>query len=131
MAKYFDDIMDMWARWVQGGQLVSGYRSLTSVMIENKGVMSFGSGGGRGPCDGIEARIEASLMVLAQTNAPAVEAIRIEYAAKHLPGLPLDAPQADKAMRLGVSLRTYRYRLKAGRTHVMETLEGKKRAKNQ
>ena len=117
-----EPLFESWARWVHQGGLVAGYGSIMEKLITNRGVMCFGSGKGAPVVDCIESRIEAALMQLAVTNPQAVEAVRVEYGAVFIKGLKPDAVQFDKALKLGISLKTYKRRLKSARDHVADSL---------
>lgn len=87
--------------------------SMLAKMIDNKGLMYFGGPGGSKPLDldSIEADIEAALMRFAANNEVAVLVLRVEYGAishHRLRGL---TKQREKALALGMSLRTYQTKL--------------------
>lgn len=118
-----DTIMEMWARWVHQGGVLPSSASLMEIMIANKGVMCFGSGGKKGPVvDGIEARIESALMALAADKPMVAKVVRIHYGAIRVPGVGPDATQLDIALKLNLSLRTYRRYLAQGREHITQSL---------
>ncbi|WP_146042761.1 hypothetical protein [Vibrio vulnificus] len=120
-----DQLMDSWARWVHQGGLVSGYGSIMEKLIDQKGVMNFGSGGKGGPViDCVEARIEAALMTLATKSPKSVAVVRVHYGAIQLPGLSLDALRRDKAAKMGISLKTYETHLTKARNHLINTVRG-------
>ncbi|HAS6087734.1 hypothetical protein [Vibrio vulnificus] len=121
--KRLDTLMEMWARWVHHGGVLPSSASLMEVMIANKGVMCFGSGGKKSPVvDCVEADIEAALMQLAQTKPTVAKAVRVHYGAIRLRGVSPDSDQATIAHALGVSLRTYRRHLAQGREHIQRSL---------
>ncbi|EQB9038076.1 hypothetical protein ACYVOT_003342 [Vibrio cholerae] len=121
--KSLDTLMEMWARWVHLGGVLPSSASLMEVMIANKGVMCFGSGGKKSPVvDGVEARIEAALMVLAVDKPMVAKVVRVHYGAIRLSGLDVDATQLQISQRLGLSLRTYRRYLAQGREHISKQL---------
>tara|TARA_B100000700_G_scaffold330799_1_gene459155 strand:- start:1494 stop:1898 length:405 start_codon:yes stop_codon:yes gene_type:complete len=113
-------LLDMWARWVHTGQVVKAKSILQKIMDGD----SFArSGGGSSPMiDCVELNIEAALMRLAVTNASAVAVCRVEYGASFLPNLPIDAKRDARALRMGMSLRTYNRRLKEARDYLETTL---------
>ncbi|OCH31817.1 hypothetical protein A6E13_16475 [Aliivibrio fischeri] len=122
--KELDTLMEMWARWVHLGGVMPQGASMMEVMIANKGVMCFGSGGKKGPVlDCVEANIESALMALAGKKPMVAKVVRIHYGAIRVPGVSIDADQATIAMVLGVSLRTYRRYLAQGRDHIKQCLE--------
>ncbi|WP_136487854.1 hypothetical protein [Vibrio sp. H11] len=119
-----DQWLESWARWVHHGQLIGGYGSLMGKMMANKGFMSFGTGGARSPAlDAMEANIEAALMGLAETHPKTVKVLRVHYNAITLPGLSTQATRADKAERLGISLKTYESHLTKARKHILQSVE--------
>lgn len=124
--KALDPVMEMWARWVHQGGYLPASASLMEVMIANKGVMCFGSGGKKSPVvDGIEARIESALMAIAGDKPMVAKVVRIHYGAIRVPGLGPDATQLEIALKLNLSLRTYRRYLAQGREHIQRSLDRK------
>lgn len=120
-----DPIMERWAIWCQDGGILPGYRSIMNEMINNHGVMVFGSGGGRDPrVDCIEAEIEAIIAKLAQLDLKTVEVLRTQYNVRNVRRL-YDANQSEKALFMGISLRTYTSRLKMGRDFILMNLTRK------
>lgn len=121
--KELDTLMEMWARWVHLGGVLPQSASLMEVMIANKGVMSFGSGGKKGPVvDSVEARIEAALMKLAEKKPVIAKVVRVHYGAQRLKGVAPDADQTTIALAMSLSLRTYRRYLAQGRDHINHSL---------
>lgn len=120
-----DTLMEMWARWVHQGGILPSSASLMEVMIANKGVMCFGSGGKKSPVvDCVEARIESALMALASNKPIVAKVVRIHYGAIRVVGLAPDATQLEIALKLNLSLRTYRRYLAQGREHIQRQLDG-------
>lgn len=120
--KELDELCESWARWVHlGGLAVSG-QSVLSKLIDNHGVMNYGSGGGGPVLNCVEADIEAALMLFYTGNPAAVELFRLEYGAVKRLGFYPDKPQFNKAESLGISVRTYKRRLGLVRTHIIEQL---------
>lgn len=130
-----DELLEAWARWCHSGSVVSSSgSSMLAKMIENKGFMTFSSGGGTSPLiDSIEARIEAVVMVMANQNQLRADVLRLEYGAGWLSvakrlGLcgydPKYMGQFENATALGVSVRTYRRRLAAARDQLQRELVG-------
>ncbi|OCH08072.1 hypothetical protein A6D98_09785 [Aliivibrio fischeri] len=119
----WDDIFDQWARWVHSGSLVPGGQSILGKLIECQGVMNYGSG--RGPAlDCIEADVESAVLRLAAENQPAAIIFRVEYGAQ---GNPLDNTQLKRAHRQGISLPTYKRKLKTARDHVIASVSKKRK----
>lgn len=132
-ADELDDVLELWAVWVdQGGILPTGGASMLARMVDNKGMLFFGSSGAKTPADGVEARIEASVMALAKVNPIAADVLRLEvgagwapvvrrYGGRRSEGLE---NQTQRAALLGISDRTYRRRLGEARRHVIKALGG-------
>lgn len=112
--------LELWARWVHTGHVVKAKSILQKIMDGD----SFArSGGGSSPMiDCVELNIEAALMRLMVTNKNAVLVCRVEYGATFLPNLPVDATREARALRMGMSLRTYNRRLKEARDHIETSL---------
>ncbi len=121
-----DKQFDSWARWCVSGGSLPGYKSIMGKMMQDQGVMTFGSGPASPVIDCVELEIENALSVLAKTNLPAVQIIRFEYGAVNLQGLNASATQLQKANKLEISVRTYRTRLKLAREFVSVTLSQNK-----
>ncbi len=128
-----DDLLEAWARWCHSGGVVLGSgSSMLAKMIDNKGLMNFGSGGGKSPVvDCIEARIEAIVMVMANQNQLRADVLRLEVGAGWMAVAkrrgfrgydPMTMGQFEKANALGVSVRTYRRRLAAARDQLEREL---------
>lgn len=121
--QYIEQVFENWSRWVHQGGLVAGYRSMMSVMIANQGVISFGGGGRASPIvDCVEADIEAALMNLAQQSPKSAEVLRVHYGVKRVGGLSADALRSDKALALGISVKTYESHLTKAKKHVIKAL---------
>lgn len=116
LERYFEQ----WARWVHTGQVTTAKSILQKIMDGD----SFDrSGGGCSPIvECVELNIESALMRLKVTNEAAVLVCRVEFGAKFLPNLPVDANRETRALRLGMSLRTYNRRLKDARDYVESSL---------
>ena len=119
----WDDIFDQWARWVHSGSLVPGGQSILGKLIECQGVMNYGSGGDPA-LDCIEADVESAVLRLAAENQAAATVFRVEYGAQ---GNPLDNTQLKRAHRQGISLPTYKRRLKTARNHVIESVSKRRK----
>lgn len=115
-----NSLFDSWARWVHTGHVVKAKSILQKIMDGD----SFArSGGGSSPMiECVELNIESALMRLKVTNEAAVSVCRVEYGAVFLPNLPVDAPRHVRALRMGMSLRTYNRRLKEARDHIETSL---------
>lgn len=128
---HLKELFDSWARWVHQGGLLPGGSSIMAKMIDSKGFMSFGSGGGRGPSpDCIEAQIETALMKLNEKHSDAVYVFRLEYGAIRRAGFDPEQTQTIKAHALGISVRTYRRRLDLCTRHVVAHFTNVKRKKH-
>lgn len=118
----WDEIFDQWARWVHQGALVPGGQSVLGKLIECQGV--FGGGGGGGPVlDCIEADVEAAVLRLAAEDQAAATTFRMEYGAV---GNMNDDTQLKRSLRVGISLPTYKRRLKKARDYVIQALTKKR-----
>jgi len=125
-----DELFELWARWCfAGGVQPDTPPSLLARWMDSKGHMVFG-GGGCAPTDTVEERIEAAVLAIAASEPTTAEVLRWEYGVwsqgvGHWRGKDATAlKQADKAAALGMSLRTYRRRLAAGRATVEQRLAG-------
>lgn len=128
---HLKELFDSWARWVHKGGLLPGGSSIMAKMIEGKGFIQFGSGGGRALSpDCIEAKIECALMGLSQTNPQAVALFRLEHGALRQKGFDPQQTQLRKAHALGISVRTYRRRLAVCTNHIITYLANEKRSKH-
>ncbi|HCE2656956.1 hypothetical protein [Vibrio parahaemolyticus] len=117
----WEDIFNQWARWVHRGALVPGGQSVLGKLIECQGV--FG-GGGAGPVlDCIEAEVEAAVLRLAAEDKAAATIFRAEFGAV---GNIIDDTQLKRALRAGISLPTYKRRLKKAREFVIESMTRKR-----
>lgn len=128
-----DDLLEAWARWCHSGGVVPGSgASMLAKMIDGKGLITFGSGGGSAPMDSIEARIEAAVMKMAAENQDRADVLRLEcragwFRVSQRRGLvnfdPSGLLQIDMAHALGMSLRTYKRRLAEAREEIIQELE--------
>ncbi|TOK32785.1 hypothetical protein CGI16_23115 [Vibrio parahaemolyticus] len=115
-----NELFEMWARWcLSGSDGAPASASLMQKLIENKGVMCFGSGKGAPVVDCIEARIEAAVMKIAARDKVTAQVLRREYFSIE-DNEPLT--QVRKAHSLGISLRTYERRLNKGRAFVLSDI---------
>lgn len=120
-----DALLESWARWVHAGSLFHQGTSIIGLMMDNRGLMGSGnknSGRALLGIDTKEAQIEALLMHLSNAKPECVEALRLEYGGIWIKRLPNPAKQADKAHALGISLRTYRYRIAETKTYLRKNL---------
>ncbi|EIU5460356.1 TPA: hypothetical protein ACPWIL_006133 [Pseudomonas aeruginosa] len=132
-----DSALDKWAIWcAQGGALLGSGRSMLARLIDNKGEMFFGCGGGSSePADSLESKIEMAVVSMYVVDPLRADVLRLEYDAAfwhvaHRRGItgydPQGLTQFDKSLALGVSLRTYRGRLAEARK-IIESLIFKER----
>lgn len=131
-----DRLLDAWALWCDSGRpvLVSGGRSLLARWMDGKGQVIFGGGaGGASLAATREADVEAAVVDLFQVQPLAADVLRLEYLAgwrevvdrRQLGAYdPRGMKQIDRALRLGVSVRTYRTRLAEARAHVLASIGG-------
>ncbi len=111
--------LERWARWVHLGSAQQA-KSMLQVIMEG-GLIGRGAGGAATPMlDCIEMDIEAALSRLSISDPKSVLVLRVEYGAKKLPNIPLDAPREQKALRLDMSKRTYERRLKTAREFIYQ-----------
>lgn len=122
----WDDVFDQWARWVHRGELAPSGQSMLGKLIDCQGVMNYGSGGKGAALDCIEVLVESAVLRLAAENHDAATVFRIECGAT---GHPLDDTQLKRAHRQGISLPTYKRRLKTAREHVINQLTKKRTLK--
>ncbi|HAS6073697.1 TPA: hypothetical protein I7144_20775 [Vibrio vulnificus] len=94
-----------------------GGQSILGKLIECQGV--FGGGGGGPVLDCIEADVEAAVLRLAAEDQAAATTFRMEYGAV---GNVYDDTQLKRALRVGISLPTYKRRLKKAREYVIDAL---------
>ncbi len=118
-----DELFELWARWCfAGGSQADTPPSLLARWMDSKGHIVFGAGG-CAPTDKVEERIEAAVLAISVDEPMTALVLRYEYgvwsAVGEWRGKSGHAlKQADKASAMGVSLRTYRRRLAAGRAEV-------------
>jgi predicted DNA-binding protein (UPF0251 family) len=126
MSRDINTILELWAQWVHRGGHSGAYQSVLHKMMVTGCVISSG-GGSSAEIYTIEAEIEAAFFRLVKAEPYAlnlfrVNVIRYEFGALTL-GWPHDAPQAKKAERLGISLRTYRRHVKFCKDHIKTELK--------
>lgn len=133
----FDALMEQWARWLDSGSAVQlgGGASLLARWMDSKGHMVFGGTATQGgPLCALEERIELAAIELGKVCALREDVLRLEYAAgwwrvagrRGLKGYdPRGLGQLQNALRLGVSVRTYRLRLAEARAFMAQRLETK------
>lgn len=123
-------VLESWSDWCHRGRIDGGVatgRTMLAKLIDNKGEIFFGGGGGGCvvPADDIECRVEGRVvaMVMATDAGDALlraDVLRLEFDAgawdvcqrRGIRGLnAATATQYEKALALGISLRTYNRRL--------------------
>lgn len=127
-AKRLDEALESWARWCEGGSvgvLGGGGASFLSRWMANKGHMVFGtSASSSSPNDTQEGRIHAIVVRLGTEDQLCADVLRLEYGAgwdevcrrRQLHDYdPRGLNQMQKALHLGISVRTYKGRLKVAR----------------
>lgn len=134
-----DAWLEQWARWLaepcQAAPLGGG-RSMLARWMDSRGELTFGSGGGAStPADGIETRIELAAVQIGRADPLREAVLRLEHDAgwwqvvrtRGIKGYdPRGLCQLQKALHLGVSLRTYKRRLAEARAELIEILESKR-----
>jgi hypothetical protein len=115
--------LELWARWVVGGEQLQA----TSIMQKIMDGKAFeGTGGAAQPLiQCCESEIEAFLLSKVDKEQQAVEILRVEYGVKRLGALPLDASQSTRALRMGISLRTYERKLSGLKGQLKQHLQGR------
>lgn len=112
--------LEMWARWVRSGQITRSTSILQMIM--EGGSFSRGGGGSSPIIDCVELNIESALLRLSVTNEPAVLVVRVEYGVLRVQGIATSTVREARALRLGMSLRTYNRRLKDARDYIEKSL---------
>ena len=108
---------------------------MLAKLIDNKGELIFGGSGGAsgGPADSLELLIEAAVMKMFLADPMRADVLRLECGAAwwQVAGRrgikdydPRGLGHFEKALALGISLRTYRRRLAEAKT-IIETAVGK------
>lgn len=131
-----DHLFHRWALWclVGSGDLAGG-SSMLARLIDSKGEIFFGESSGASVLDdGAEQQIEAAVMALAAKNLGQADALRLEFSAGYWAvcdrlGItnydPSEATQLDRARALGLSWRTYKWRLATARQTVLKSIGSK------
>ncbi|OZY31029.1 hypothetical protein [Pseudomonas lundensis] len=127
--------LELWARWSVPEAQQSTGRSMLAKLIDNKGEIFFGgsTAASGGPVDSLEVLIESAVMKMAAIDQMRADVLRLECNAawwqvalrRKIDGYdPRGMGHFEKALALGISLRTYRRRL-AEAKQIIETLLGK------
>lgn len=124
------EAMAQHAVWCHTGNTNPGGKSLMARLMESKGHFNFGSNSGprNGPTNSLPERIEAAMMKLAQKDLLQADCLRLEYGAGALNVVKRrklrirwhEATQLQKAEALKISERTYRNKITAGLTFILE-----------
>lgn len=131
-----DRLLELYARWLENGEIglaVGSASSLLARWMDAKGHMVFG---GSGPCeamprDSVESRIHLAIYYLARESPLCADVLRLEIDAgwrevaqryRAPTYRPRTSGQLEKALTLGVSLRTYKRRLAEARDFVATRL---------
>lgn len=133
---YLTELLEAWARWVE--QPIhcrcGGGGTLLARWMEAKGHLIFGGGHAGVPLDTVEERIEDAVREMGNANRLQEDVLRLEYTAgwrevverRGLHGYdPRGVSQLQKAVHLGIGLRTYERRLSEARALVAERLRRK------
>ncbi|NSM26811.1 hypothetical protein HT094_22175 [Shewanella sp. ZOR0012] len=102
--KELDELCESWARWVHRGGLAVSGQSVLSKLIDNHGVMNYGSGGSGPTLNCVEADIEAALMSFYVVNPVAVDCSGWSMAQLNALGLTLRSPNLTRRIRWGLAL---------------------------
>lgn len=129
-----DRALDLWAVWCDRGGIPAGGTSMLARLIENRGELFFGSSGGAGgAADDLETGIEGCVLRMATESPSRADVLRLEYGAgwygvierRGIKGYdPVNSRQFDKALYLGIGLRTYKLHLAAARKAIESHLAG-------
>lgn len=124
--------LELWARWTYADHVAAGGRTMLAKLIDNKGELFFGGGGGDGmPADSIECTVEAAVFRMFAADAMRADVLRLEVGAawwlvvarRKIAGYdPRGIGQFEKAHALGISLRTYKRRLAEARADIAQQL---------
>lgn len=129
-----DELLEAWVRWCHAGGILPAMGASTiAKLMENKGNITFGSGGHQHApiIDSVEANIEAIVMNMAHQHPLQADVLRLEYGAgwtavaqrQSLRGYhSTNMGQFEKAQALGVSVRTYRRYLATAREQLTKKL---------
>lgn len=130
--KHLRERLERWAEWCIDGQPVSSGRTMLAKLIDNKGEIFFGGGGGSiEPADSLEGRIEAQVLAMAVSVPLRADVLRLEFEAgwwqvtqrRGIKGFhPRGVGQFEKALALGISLATYKRRLSEALTIIKNHL---------
>jgi hypothetical protein len=110
--RQLEERLEAWARWCVGGERL-GATSIMQVIMAG-GAFRGGSGAKQPLVECAELEVESALVAFAAVSSDAcvsVDILRYEYGVKRLGNLPFDASQATRALRLNMSVRTYRRKL--------------------
>lgn len=110
-----DDLLHRWSTWVENGCLSPTRQNVTHFLK----VRSTGVAGSKSPdlyC--VEFEIEQAVSLLAQSSTTKAHVVRHEYNIRHQ-----RMTQFDKAVAVGLSLRTYQRHLKAAKDFITEHLD--------
>ncbi|MBK3511288.1 hypothetical protein [Pseudomonas sp. MF6747] len=125
--------LELWARWsVPEAQRGTG-KTMLAKLIDNKGELIFGGSGGAsgGAADSLELLIESAVMRMFAAEPMRADVLRLECGAAWWQvaarrGIkdydPRGMGRFEKALALGISLRTYRRRLAEAKTIIDEAL---------
>ena len=114
----FSHAMELWARWLAAGCRESrGFHSQLHMMMVTRCEFTGATGHHDDgmPIDGVEAEIEAGLLLLRQQGKQA-------QAQAVIAGYCWSGTDPDKAYRLDVSLRTFERQKQAGRLFLLQHL---------
>ncbi|NLR16547.1 hypothetical protein [Pseudoalteromonas peptidolytica] len=113
-----------WARWTINGEARRHSSILQMIMAGH--CFSGGAGSSQPLIECAELVIESALASLSVSNPKSVEVFRAEYGVLKLGSLPLDAPQHQKSLKLGIGLRTYRRKLAETKLAISTALKEEK-----
>lgn len=131
-----DQALDAWAYWCDQGRPVmgAGGRSMLARWMDSRGHLIFGGGTAESVAMTLESAVESAVFELFCAAPLLADVLRLEYLAgwrevaeRRALGSydPRGMQQTDIALRLGLSVRTYRRHLAAARGHVENVLTKK------
>lgn len=138
--KDLDDLLFAWGRWCEFGREptinTASFQSKVMALEPGEILMMGGGFGSSDPLerDSVESMIEAAVMRLSEVDIAAANVLRLQYLAgihalvKRGVIRPVSTRMVEqmnqdaRARTLGVSLRTYRRKLQAGRVAVQDDL---------
>lgn len=121
MTHNLDQLLELWARWIQNGcNQPTSYSSIIDMLMTTRGQPG---GSNAAPNDSLETSVEGAVSLLTVIDEDAAHVLRVEYGAIFIKDFDPKDRQIDKAHRLGMSVRTYKNRLHRARNYVANWLK--------